>query len=179
MKNPSPVKTVLLVTCLVCFPVLGLWLGWVLRIEYDRGMSLRHDCRFDQIEFMLRCYHAEYGAFPPTRYQATPGGPFHSWRVLLVTRLNTIYSDVLPKYDFTQNWNSATNMEGLGKRPHLHYFRATDGESEIANILSIGEEDDWPTKHKPLRSRLVKQGKDRFLLVEYPDSSVHWMEPRY
>ncbi len=57
------------------------------------------------------------------------------------------------------------------------FFRF-NGEGETTQYLAIGEGDEWPSR-KPLRSRLVIKGKDRFLLVEYPDSNIHWMEPKY
>ena len=178
MKNIARIRTVLLIICLVCFPLMGFWLGWILRAEYNRGMGFRYQGRFDQIEFMLRCYHADHGAFPPTKYQSSPGGPIHSWRVLLVTQLNTGYVDRLPKYDFSQEWDSQNNLQALGKATDLNYFKMMR-DDEIAHYLTIGDDDKWPAEHTPLRSRLIIMGKDRFLLVEYPDSKVHWLEPRY
>ncbi len=58
------------------------------------------------------------------------------------------------------------------------YFFLMTGDGNTTHYLVIGEGDEWPSS-KPLRSRLVTKGKDRFLLVEYPDSNVHWMEPKY
>jgi hypothetical protein len=60
---------------------------------------------------------------------------------------------------------------------YFDYF-STDGGNDITNYLAIGDGDDWPSE-KPLKSRLVTKGKDRFLVVEYPGSEVHWMEPKF
>ena len=61
--------------------------------------------------------------------------------------------------------------------PYFCYF-SMGADSDITNYLAIGDGDEWPSE-KPLRSRLVTKGKDRFLVVENPDSDVHWMEPKY
>ena len=61
--------------------------------------------------------------------------------------------------------------------PYFTYF-SMDGDSDITNYLAVGDGDDWPSE-RPLKSCLVIKGKDRFLVVEDPNSQVHWMEPRY
>jgi hypothetical protein len=131
--------------------------------------------RFKQLELALLFYHEEHGAFPPTKYQPVAGGPIHSWRVLLVphtSRSFGSYSD----YDFSQEWNSTNNLQALGRTAPVNFRFDDDGE--IAHYLAIGDGEEWPSK-EPLKSRLITKGEDRFLLVEYPDSDIHWMEPRY
>ena len=92
------------------------------------------------------------------------------------------YADVdfkerFAKYDFSQEWNSPENLKAVAEMGFFNYLR-TDADNETANYLAIGDGDEWPSR-KPLKSYLVTKGKDRFLLVEYPDSDIHWMEPRY
>jgi len=151
-------------------------------IEFGRqlavAMRVREECisqsRFAQISSMLLSYHQEHGAFPPTRYQAKPGGPVHSWRVLLAPYIDAYFRERFSRYDFSQEWNSPGNLEALAGMGD--YF--SKGGNDITNYLAIGDEDDWPSRG-PLKSILVSKGKDRFLLVEYPASYIHWMEPRY
>lgn len=61
--------------------------------------------------------------------------------------------------------------------PQFAYF-SMDCDDDFAHYITIGDGEEWPSR-KPLRSRLITKGKDRFLLVEYPDSKIHWMEPKY
>jgi hypothetical protein len=134
--------------------------------------------KFAQLELALHLYHEEHGAFPPTKYQPVAGGPMHSWRVLLVPHTTSRFAERHSKYDYSQEWNSPNNLQALGRMPpYFSYFRL-DGDGETTHYLAIGEGDEWPAK-KPLRSRLVTKGKDRFLIVEDPDSQIHWMEPKY
>lgn len=125
----------------------------------------------------MRCallvYHERHGTFPPTKYQANSNGPIHSWRVLLLPYLD-VDAKRYSEYDFSQEWNSPKNMAALGDIPNFYSLDA----NHLANYLAVADDDDWPSE-KPLKSRLVTKGKDRFLVVEYPDSDIHWMEPKY
>jgi hypothetical protein len=126
-------------------------------------------------------YHDDYGVFPPTKYRLDPEGPVHSWRVLLAPYVGGGESN--GKYDFSQEWNSPHNLQAFGRMPHMYetfppWGTESLGDGKFAHYLAIGNDDDWLFSY-PLKSRLVKKGSDRFLLVEYPDSQIHWMEPKY
>ncbi len=173
MTTPRSLKIVLLLVGLVGLPILAFWLGGRLLEVRNAAKDMVSQGRFGQIEGLLRMYYDEHGAFPPTKYQPVAGGPIHSWRVLLIPSLGERRN-----YDFSQEWNSPTNLQALGRLPpHSNYFRL-DGDSESTHYLSIGEDEQWPAT-KPLRSRLITKGKDRFLVIEYLDSEIHWMEPKY
>jgi hypothetical protein len=133
----------------------------------------RSQSRFAQMRCALLIYHERHGAFPPTKYQARPDGPIHSWRVLLLLHLD-VDAKRYSEYDFSQEWNSPKNMEALGDIPDFYSLHA----NHLANYVAVADNDYWPSEYA-LKSRLVTKGKDRFLLVEYPDSDVHWMEPKY
>lgn len=180
MKTSHPLKKVLLWVCLIGLPIGAFWLGGrVVDIKETKWRG-----KFAQIELALLIYHDEHAAFPPRKYQPEPGGPIHSWRVLLVpyTSGDKRYS----AYDFTQEWNSTNNVQALSgweapnrrTMPSGIFRMAHGGDGDIAHYLAIGEDDDWPSRN-PLKSFWVKKGKDRFLLVEDPDSKIHWMEPTY
>ena len=171
-------KVLLLVLCFSAFAFAVFWAGG--RFSELRNVTkvyLSH-ARFAQIRHMLLLYHQQHGAFPPTKYQPKADGPIHSWRVLLVPHTDIHYRDRFSQYDFSQEWNSPSNLEALGGgMPYFSYFRM-GAESELTNYLAIGDRDHWPSK-APLKSLLVTKGQDRFLVVEHPDSEVHWMEPMY
>ena len=169
-EKPITAKTVWLTICLICLPIVGFQLGWYLREECIKVANLRS--RFEKLAYELRLYHEEHGTFPPTKYQPVPGGPIHSWRGLLMPP---------PGYDFSKNWNSTNNLQASETMHGQHGFKLIDQscDPEITHYLTIGEGEEWPVARRPLRSLLVKSGKDQFLLVEYPDSKVHWLEPRY
>ncbi len=173
MTTPRSLKIVLLLVGLFGLPALVFWLGVSYCDARRFSDDMRSEGRIGQIEGLLRMYYDKHGAFPPTKYQPVAGGPIHSWRVLLLVTFGE-WRD----YDFSLAWNNPTNLQALGRiPPHSNYFRL-DGDSESTHYLSIGEDEQWPAT-RPLRSRLITKGKDRFLLVEYPDSEIHWMEPKY
>lgn len=172
MNSLRTLKIALVLVCLVAFCLAVLLVGELYRHAANQMRDIRSEGRLAQIAFALEIYHDDRRAFPPTRYQPVADGPVHSWRVLLFP----IYRNPQVTADYSQMWNSPKNVETLGQMaPGFWRF---DGEGETTHYLAIGEGDEWPTS-KPLRSRLVTKGKDRFLLVEYPDSNIHWMEPRY
>lgn len=176
MKALRELRSVLLLICLVGFPIGAFWLGRLFLDAANRGKDLRSQGRFAQMEVALLEYHKEHGAFPPTRYQPVAGGPVHSWRVLVLPHTSPTFIKRYPKYDFSQEWNNTNNLQALGGMAP-GFFR-TDGDGETAQLLAIGDGDEWPTK-EALRARLITGGKDRFLLVEYRGSKIHWMEPKY
>lgn len=181
--SPHPFKRVLLWACLVGLPIGAFWIGGC----YVEGTRIAKyawsGSRLGQLALALQIYHHEHGAFPPTRYQPKTNGPIHSWRVLLVPQTSGA-SEAYSNYDFSQEWNSSNNLQALnGVSPHgmkgnIIFRMIRDAHGDVAHYLAIGEDDEWPSR-KPLNSRLVTKGKDRFLLIEYPDSKIHWMEPKY
>jgi hypothetical protein len=176
MTTLRPLTILLLLVCLMGFFIAAFWMGGRLVEAGNRSDHLSSQARFEFIEAALLVYYEEHGAFPPTQYQPVAGGPIHSWRILLVPSIAGRQS----KYDFSQEWNSLNNLQALGRVPPSYGYFRIHGHSDIdiAHYLAIGDEDEWPSR-KPLRSRLVTKGKDRFLLVEFPESEIHWMEPKY
>jgi hypothetical protein len=164
-----------LLVCLFVFPIAAFWLGG--RVAEVRNVTRFHQAygRLSQLRAALHNYHELHGQFPPTTYQPRPDGPVHSWRVLLMPHLDAHEAAAYKKYDFTARWNSEQNMQAVAG---VSNFFNRDMDNHIAVFVAAGEDDEWPTRH-PLNSLLVTKGKDKFLLVEYPDSEIHWMEPKY
>lgn len=170
-----PLRLALLL-CLVGLPIGAFWLGERLLGARNAARELVSQGRFDQLELALHIYHGEHGAFPPTKSQREAGSPFHSWRVLLLLHTSPEFKERYSHYNFSKQWNDPVNLQALGRRAP-RFFRM-DGEGDFTHYLAISDDEDWPSK-QPLRSRLVRAGNDRFLLVEYPESQIHWMEPKY
>lgn len=172
-----PRNSILLLACLFGLPIAAFWAGG--RFYELRGTvkDLRSDSKFSQLKWALLAYHDKYKAFPPTTFRARHDGPMHSWRVLLVPHTTASYGRHYAEYNLLHEWNSLDNLQALSGMPYFHYF-SLDADKDIANYLAIGDGDEWPSE-KPLRSLLVTREKDRFIVVEYPDSDIHWMEPKY
>ena len=184
MTTPRSLKIGLLLVGLVGLSVLAYWMGEFVYEGRNQGKDMMSQSRFAQLELALHIYHDEHWAFPPTKYQPVADGPIHSWRVLLVphTSGDKRYSE----YDFSQEWNSTNNLQALrgweapNRRimPSRFFRMGGEGDGDIAHYLAIGDDEIWPSR-RPLKSLMVKKGKDRFLIIEHPDSQIHWMEPKY
>ena len=180
MKIPRQLTITTFVVFVLGLSVLAFWLGGCfVELRAVRPEFLSRS-RFAQLRCALLIYHEVHGAFPPTKYQPKANGPIHSWRVLLLPHIDAdkkLYS----KYDFSEPWNSKNNLavaKSVGWEAHLFSINEDMNDGDITNYLAIGDGDDWPF-HKPLKARLITAGKDRFLLVEDPDSEIRWMEPKY
>jgi hypothetical protein len=171
-------KIIGICTCVLGFSLLAFWVGWRWCEAGTLSKDFRSRNRFAQVELLLHSYHHEHGAFPPIRYKRNANEPTHSWRILLLPYIDMDFKDRYSRYDFSQEWNSPKNLAALrGIHDSNYYSLGPSYDTEYANYLAVGNVDDWPAE-EPLRSHLVTDGKDRFLLVEDPDSKIHWMEPK-
>jgi hypothetical protein len=176
MRTLRTLKIVLLLVCLVAFCLVVFLIRELYLDAANRAKDVISQGRLAQIEAMLLIYHDKHGAFPPTKYQPEPGGPIHSWRVLLVPHTSPYAKEGYSNYDFSQEWDSSNNLHALVGKPSRYF--SVDGDGDTTHYLAIGPDDEWPSR-KPLRSLLVTKGRDRFLLVEDRDSKIPWMEPKY
>lgn len=158
-------------TFCVLLAIVACALGYGVHCAKTVAEECRSECHFAQIKSMLLSYYDDHGHFPPTKYQATPDGPAHSWRVLVAPCID---SDYLASYDFSKAWNAPENLRLAG---WIAPYFSLDG-SNTAHYLAIGKGDTWPID-KPLMSFLVTKGEDSFLIFLYPDSDVQVNEPRY
>ena len=179
MTSLRPWRNILFAFSLIGLSLVVFWAGHRF-CELRNTREFFSQGRFGQMRWLLLSYHQEHGAFPPTKYQPEADGPIHSWRVLLLPYIDSNYSESYSQYDFSQEWNSPKNLQAVGGMDnYFSSFRWEDNAAhDFANYLSIGDEEDWPSD-KPLKAYLLIKGKDRFLIVEYPDSAIHWMEPKY
>lgn len=164
------------VTFTLLLAALAFWAGGRLVMIREICRGQLSVSRFTQLEGMLLSYHTEHGRFPPIRYQASENGPAHSWRVLLLPYIDPPARKVYSEYDFSEPWNSRKNLATIDSLGGTSHFTLDD--SDTAHYVAIGTGDEWPSK-MTLKARLVTQGEDSFLLVEYPESKIRWMEPKH
>ncbi len=156
-------------------------LGFVARLGFRAAADVSKDHlsrgRFAQIELLLMNYHRDHGTFPPTKYQASPNGPIHSWRILLMPYCDVNSAVWYAELDLSEPLDSPTNARASQGLKRFGSIFSMD-HSTTAHYLAIGPDDAWPSE-KPLTARVITKEADQFLLVEYPDSDVFWMEPEY
>lgn len=171
---------VLAIAISIIMALLAFWAGHTVHRLQQNARRFQADGRFAQLALALRNYHLDQGAFPPLTLSKGKDPPY-SWRVALLPYFEM--ADIYRRYDFSQPWDSAANRALAESMPDGEpgFFRSPDASTAnpyCTHYLGISEHDlRWPGK-KPLVSYLVTSGSSTFILVEAPESDIHWMEPR-
>jgi hypothetical protein len=119
----------------------------------------------------LHSYHDEFRSFPPAVVVDENGRAMHSWRALMTLHLRDEFkgaSEFRHEYRFDEPWNSESNR-ALQRQ---HWF-----EDVTHFVAIVGERTMWP----PSGCRSIREVKDgtsnTILVVYYPQSKIHWLEP--
>jgi hypothetical protein len=159
--------------------ILSVSLARLLVERNETRAYYNSESRFSQLRSMLLAYYSEHGCFPPEKYRVTPNGPAHSWRVLLLPYIDGYTQNAFAKYDFSKEWNSPKNLAIIQSlRGYLGNFSLENYDEDIANYQTISDTGEWPSK-VPLKAYGIRMGKDRFILIENPESDVPWAEPKF
>jgi hypothetical protein len=79
-----------------------------------------------------------------------------------------------------QPYSGHSNQLDIPSRRAAQALRGPSGNKSAINSKEKGFRFSYATDClQHLNILLITEGKDRFLVVEYPDSDIHWMEPKY
>lgn len=139
--------------------------------------------RLTQVAWALRSYHEGFGAFPPAYVGDGSSGPKTSWRVLLGAHQGFQEAkDVYLKYKQDERWDSPHNRSLADKRWGEFYACPSDFEAmrlrQTSFVAVIGEYTMWPKGSSRSLNDLDVTDGDKILLIELPQSDIHWLEPR-
>jgi hypothetical protein len=123
-------------------------------------------------------YHATYGCIPPAYLADREGKPMHSWRVLLLPFLgqNTVYE----AYNFAEPWDGPNNrklVDQIGSI-YLRLGLESDQARTTSFVAVVGPETAWPGTTPSSYKDLGDGLQDTLVVVEVPDGTFQWMEPR-
>jgi hypothetical protein len=157
--------------------VLALMLPLIAKVARVRTETHEMNCR-GTLSFLnahLLDYRDRFGHFPPTNILDSAGRPMHSWRAVL-------YAEIDPKfrlaYNFAEPWNSPSNIRLADRPPNC--FTCGNNQAEPARYTNYVALDD----SESYNLRKTSQGERKripaggIVVVEYPDSSIWWTEPR-
>jgi len=161
-------------------------------VQNAREAARRTQCYGDLfwIRTALYNYHDEFGSLPPAVVTDESGRPMHSWRVLLMNNGGHMdgYSrqPPLPEYRFDEPWNSPSNrkLESTCFRTFACSSDPDSGALKRTNFVAVvGADTLWPRTGTRDFGDLQEphkhsKYKDKILLIELPDSHIHWIEPR-
>lgn len=136
------------------------------------------DCRACKINLRnvggaVFAYHAAHQRFPWTKPVANPRT---SWRLEVLPNLQLL--DVYERYRHTEPWNSAHNrsLDGYGSFGCSHQLPSM---TPVANyVLLEGPGTIASLTMEEFEELTPEQRAEKIVLVEYPASNIHWLEPR-
>ena len=112
------------------------------------------------------------------------GTPVLSWRVLALEYIH-YDRDFRAELDFSLPWNSPTNSAAVGSQSYAEIWQCPEIEGTDANVTHyvaiVGPGTLWPdggAEQLPDENNGAQDAKSPILLVEWPDSDIHWAEPR-
>ena len=131
----------------------------------------------------LHGYHSATGSFPPAQLIGPDGKPWHSWRHLVHPYADTrnINGFVVRPYISEEPWNSpgwrakSANMTA----PELVCpWHGSSTANTISYVAVVGPDTAWPGGESVRISDITDGPAHTILIVEIPDCSIYWMEPR-
>lgn len=174
----SRLSQCLLVGCLVAIGVLI-----ILPALNQPRKRRRHPCinRIRSLSLAIINYEAGEGHFPPPYLVNADGQPEHSWRVLILPYLDDPEAaETYKQYRFDEPWNGPHNRRLATRMPKV--FRCTDEISKnkmhTSYLAIVGEDTMWPPGKYRRYDEITDGVSKTMLLIEQPDSGIHWMEPR-
>jgi hypothetical protein len=162
---------------LVVLFLVGACIGVAYLCERVRELSRQSDCR-NRLKQIALCCRMEKGVFPPAYLTDKDGKPVLSWRVA-VARNVCYHVDYSKQMDFDQPWDSPKNATFLNSlRAGFFIHCPSSGrkldDSTTDYVAVIGPDTLWPGK-TPVD---LKNNPKGILAVEWPNSDIHWAEPR-
>ncbi|MEE8451706.1 MAG: DUF1559 domain-containing protein [Thermoguttaceae bacterium] len=124
-------------------------------------------------------YKDQHGCFPPAYIADANGKPMHSWRVLILPHLeeNTLYD----QYNFNEPWNGSNNSKlkkPTGFMHDVYNCPSTDTTDDTNYVAVVGPRTVWQNGDSVKLDDIKDGPENTILLIEFPGSDIHWMEPR-
>lgn len=138
----------------------------------------------EAIHYALRQYQAEYGSLPPAAQKNDQNLPVNSWRVHLLPWLGQPTRGF--RYDLNEPWFSEQNRHFVSRMPArspqfgpgiFETWNEDYRPRQQTRFLAVtGPGTVWPDDGT-VRLADIPHPDRTVLLLEVPDSQIHWMEP--
>jgi hypothetical protein len=123
-------------------------------------------------------YHETYGCFPPAYVADRDGKRMHSWRVLILPFL--AQQELYNAYNFDEPWDGPNNRKLADKvgRIYLRSGLESDQVHTTSFVAAVGPETAWKGSEPMTYKDLGDGAHSTLMVVEVPDGTFRWMEPR-
>jgi hypothetical protein len=142
------------------------------------ALKSRSSSQLQAIVVALKSYEADHGSLPPAYVPDANGRPMHSWRVLLLPYLG--YDHVYERYDFSQAWDSAQNMQLLTMMP-AEYASPADPDAlsryEASYVAIVGPRTAFPGSTTKSFADIADDLSQTIIVAETPTFGVIWLQP--
>jgi prepilin-type processing-associated H-X9-DG protein len=158
---------------------LGAWL-YPAVVEV-RAAARRVDAanQIRQLLESLQNYHNVHGMLPPAQTQDDQGKPLQSWRSIVLPYLEA--ATVGEQIDRDSPWDSPVNRQ-FHDASDGQYFVCARGEtsdSGMTHFVAVVDEGTVLRKNETIAFKDITDGVAiTAILIELPESDIHWMEPR-
>lgn len=185
-KNPEFRLTAVVVVGLTAstWLLFGNLLGKTFEHVQQRQVNQYTVGNLEAIHYALRQYHAEYGSLPPAAQKNDRNLPVNSWRVHLLPWLGRRNHNL--RYKLDEPWFSEWNRQFVSLMPARSpqfgpgVFESWNEDyrpGQQTRFLAVtGPGTPWPDEGT-IRLSDIPQPARTVLLLEVPDSQIHWMEP--
>lgn len=164
--------------------ILGLVVSAIrMAIEGARQDTCR--VQLKMLALAVAQYDSKHLCLPPAYATDENGIPTVSWRVMAAQHIWYNY-DFPSRMDFSKPWNSPENTPFLNLL-HMECWKCPNSKNTKPDITSyvavVGPGTLWPGGEsgdlpKPTGEKIEPDAQSPILLVEWPESDIHWAEPR-
>ena len=179
-SNRVVTKIAVLIVALCAIGLVGL-LIWGTRAA--REAARRANCmnHFMQISLALLAYESDHGSLPPMGNSTDTDQPAQSWRVAILPYLDR--KNLYEQYDPSEPWNSEKNLSIADEMPLIYRCPNVDNDksSQTSYVVLVGPKTIGGLAQKDRNIEYISSHAGTsvtLLIVEVPNSGIHWMEPR-
>ena len=170
------VRTLLLLPVAVAI-LIGIPQWFIREIKRNRqpdAQEFARRCQLKQISSLMQIYAELNGKPPPACTFDNSGRRVHSWRALILPRFHDRSTPSLQfEYDYSMPWDQGGNATLADTLPETFDYPVIDKDLDwkrsghgSTSYVAIVDSDDRKAKQTILA------------VVEFPDSDIHWTEPR-
>ena len=145
-----------------------------MRRQHNQRLECRYNLR--NLSHELAVYEDVHGVLPPTCVEDEKGHPLLSWRVLALRHSFCLHFGTRVDVDLSQPWDSPTNSRILDSLD-IRCLQCPSSEITRPGITHYVAVTGPGTLWQEGRTRRSESDR-RILVIEWPDSDIHWTEPR-
>lgn len=165
------------VALVIIAPLVLLFLAPATRRGREPARRTQCKSNLKQIGLALASYHDDYGSFPPAYTVDADGNRLHSWRTLLLPKLDQ--KALYDKIDLSKPWNDPVNIEY--SKINLSCFRCPSSWQEPGSTqyVAVVSPRSLFSPDRAATYRDITDGSSNTLaIVEVnPSMAVSWMSP--